>query len=340
MNLVNPFSGSWLLQVSSGWGQSSPQETGAAGHGPTPETLAVQTPRQPVSHQDGEGAAGSGFTHDTRTGEMSSRKTKDLRQLSVEAVSCNKVRLCRFPTGLQMPGEGSRTQWDSQTWAGPWGSNSIINTSRETLNGWACAVTTPTQRVRAGDLKLVPREQAGWFVTSHISRMLCFLCCRWRVSLTNSHQPVKLRQVVLPQERAGETGQRPRHGGLGQQWRQHVAPIQIQERLTEPVSERHPAAHDGSEGRWRHLFPKEEESLRVVQLQRLWSRCRVSGVVLWDWDKLCLPHGWERNNCFNPAVEIDLHSICVKTYISITVCVTSYYDNPALSCIIVNYTPD
>lgn len=59
----------WLLQVSPGWGQSSPQEAGAAGHGSTPETLAVQTPWQPIPHQDREGSASSGFTYDTSSGE-------------------------------------------------------------------------------------------------------------------------------------------------------------------------------------------------------------------------------------------------------------------------------
>jgi len=51
------------------WGQSSPQETGAAGHGPAVEALAVQTPGQPVPNQDREGPAGSGLTHDASAGE-------------------------------------------------------------------------------------------------------------------------------------------------------------------------------------------------------------------------------------------------------------------------------
>lgn len=121
----------------------------------------------------------------------------------------------------------------------------------------------------------------------------CFLCCRWRVSLTNSYQPIRLWQVIFPQERAPETGQCNRHGGLRQQWRQRVASVQVQEQFTESVSERHPAPHDGGEGRCGHLSPQEEEPLWVVQLQRMWSRCRVPGVVLRNRGQLCVPHGWE-----------------------------------------------
>lgn len=121
----------------------------------------------------------------------------------------------------------------------------------------------------------------------------CSLCCRGRVSLTNSYQPIRLWQVIFPQERAPETGHRPRHGGLRQQWRQRVTPIQVQEQFTESVPERHPAAHDGGEGRWRHVGPQEEEPLWVVQLQRLRPRCCLPGVVLRNWGQLCLPHGWE-----------------------------------------------
>lgn len=146
---------SWLLQVSSEWGQSSPQETGAAGHGSAPETLAVQTPWQPLPHQDWEGPASSGFTDDTSTGKTSKRQwwRNDGGELLVawslsQVLSHNMWHLYRFPTGLQMHGGGWRTQWDSRTWAGPWGSNFIINTSREMLNGWACAAMTLTRMVR------------------------------------------------------------------------------------------------------------------------------------------------------------------------------------------------
>lgn len=58
-----------LLQVPPGRGQSSPPETGPARHGEAPETLAVQTPGQPVPHQDGEGAARPGLPHDPGPGE-------------------------------------------------------------------------------------------------------------------------------------------------------------------------------------------------------------------------------------------------------------------------------
>ncbi len=132
-----------------------------------------------------------------------------------------------------------------------------------------------------------------WISATWNEWQCCFHCCRWRVSLTNAYQPVRLWQVLFPQERAPETGQRPRHGGLRQQWRQRVASIQVQEQFTESVSERHPAAHDGGEGRRRHLGTQEEEPLRVVQLQRLRSRCCLPGVVLWNRGQLCLPHGWE-----------------------------------------------
>lgn len=112
------------------------------------------------------------------------------------------------------------------------------------------------------------------------------------MSLTNAHQPVRLWQVIS-QKRAPETGQRSRHGRLRQQWRRYIASIQVQEQSTEPLSERHLATHDGGEGGWRRLGPQEEEPLWVVQLQRLWSRCRLPGVVLRNRGQLCLSNGWE-----------------------------------------------
>lgn len=57
------------IQASSGCSESPPQETGAAGHGPATQTLAVQTPGQPLPHQDGEGPPGSGLAHDACPGK-------------------------------------------------------------------------------------------------------------------------------------------------------------------------------------------------------------------------------------------------------------------------------
>lgn len=85
-----------------------------------------------------------------REEEWSKRDFKAVLVLNC-VIQCGPKRrrhLCRFPTGLQTPDEGWRTQWGSQTWAGPWGSNCTINISKETLRGWACAVTTLTQTVR------------------------------------------------------------------------------------------------------------------------------------------------------------------------------------------------
>lgn len=170
VNLLGTF---WFIQVSSGWGQSSPQETGAAGHGPTTETLAVQTPRQPLPHQDGEGLAGSGLAYDTGAGKRraSARKHRWWNECEVKAgMFYNEVHLCRFPTGSPMPGGGWRTPWDSLTWAGRWGSNCTINTSRETLSDWACAVMTATQKVRATGYhkKTFPTETAVLIIICNI----------------------------------------------------------------------------------------------------------------------------------------------------------------------------
>lgn len=154
------------------------------------------------------------------------------------------------------------------------------------------------------DLKTLPSETVVFIINHSIlcirmnqnnmrKSQLCFLYYRWRMSLTDIYQQIRLWQVIFPQERAAETGQRPRHGGLRQQWRQHVASVQVQEQLTESLSERHPAAHDGSEGRWRHRGPQEEEPLGVLQLQRMRSGRRLPGVVLRNRGQLCLPHGWE-----------------------------------------------
>ncbi len=79
--------------------------------------------------------------------------------------------------------------------------------------------------------------------------------------LADTHHPIRIWQDILPQEHSPETEQRARHGRLRQQRRQRVASVQVQEQFTESVSERHPAAHDGGEGRWRHLGPQEEEPL-------------------------------------------------------------------------------
>lgn len=111
------------------------------------------------------------------------------------------------------------------------------------------------------------------------------------MSLANAHQPDRFWQVIFPQEYAAEAGQRARHGGLGQQRRQHVAAVQVQEQFAEPISERHPAAHDGGEGGRRGVRSQEEEPLRVVQLQRVRPGRRLPGVVLRDRGQLCLPHG-------------------------------------------------
>lgn len=63
--------------------------------------------------------------------------------------SSTKFRPRRFPTGLRTPGDGWKTQWDSQTWAGRWGSNCTTIISRETQSAWACAVMTQTRTVWA-----------------------------------------------------------------------------------------------------------------------------------------------------------------------------------------------
>lgn len=299
----------WCIQVSSGWGQSSPQEAGAAGHGPTTQTLAVQTPRQPLPHQDGEGPAGAGLAHDTGAGtEVEVTGRNRWRRFSREskwAWVFNRVRFC---AGVQLVRQCPAKAEEHSETAGPeLGAEDQTVQQLHPGERWATERVQRRHRHRRYQLRIktFPTEATRlciflWIVlfsTRWIESRFGFLRRRWRVPLTDTHQPIRVRQVVS-QERPAEARRRSRHGRLGQQRRRRVASVQVQEQFAEPLPERHAAPHDGGRGRRRRLRTQEEEPLWVAQLRGVRPGCRLAGVVVRNRGQLCPSEGWEMSLIF------------------------------------------
>lgn len=117
--------------------------------------------------------------------------------MSSQFLLCPSCSLLRSPTGLQMPGDDWRTQWDSQTWVGHSELSSTTNMFRAMQRGWVSAVTTAAQKVgfelqRLLSSKLYSTSKEACKVKN--SQLLAASLLKWA---SNLHMLLKLRTEGL-----------------------------------------------------------------------------------------------------------------------------------------------